>query len=69
MLTAQEKSQRKRRLLGIKHDTPVPADDRFVMCLRPRLDEQHAQALESENGTSDEVEDEIAERGGAIVTN
>jgi hypothetical protein len=34
MMTEEEKSQRKRRLLGIKHDPLVPADDQFVICLR-----------------------------------
>jgi hypothetical protein len=34
VLTVEEKSQRKRRLLGVKHEALVPADDQFVMCLR-----------------------------------
>jgi hypothetical protein len=34
LMTEQEKSQRKRQLLGIKHDPLVPADDQFVVCLR-----------------------------------
>jgi pilus assembly protein Flp/PilA len=34
VLTEQEKSQRKRRLLGIKHEPLVPAGDQFVIWLR-----------------------------------
>jgi hypothetical protein len=34
LMTEEEKSLRRRRLLGIKHDSLMPADDQFVTCLR-----------------------------------